>query len=446
MNYLLKGGRVVDPSQQLDSCPLDILVERGVIVKLEDNIAKTGAAGRRAKSGDLQVFNLEGMVVAPGLIDMHTHLREPGFEYKETIRTGSEAAVASGFTSIACMPNTNPVNDNRAVTEFIKRKAQECGLVRVYPVATITVGSEGAHLAEFADLKDAGAVAFSDDGKPVMNAGIMRRALEYAASIGMPVISHCEDLNLSAGGLMNEGWIATKLGLPGIPGIAEDIMVARDIALAGFTGTPVHIAHVSTKEAVSLIRNAKTRGIGVTAETAPHYFSLTDEFLEEFDTNGKVNPPLRTPDDLQAIKEGLWDGTIDAIASDHAPHGRTDKEVEFEYASAGISGLETSLALGLRLVEEGALTLTQLIEKMSIMPAKILKIPGGTLRVGSVADITAFDPGMAWTVALPLFRSRGKNSPFGGWALRGKAVLTLVNGEVKYRNPLPLDGGGLGWG
>lgn len=443
MNYLLRGGRVVDPSQNLDAY-LDILVEEGSVIRLDKNIVGGSRAGRRAKSGDLQVLDLEGMVVAPGLIDMHTHLREPGFEYKETIRTGSEAALAGGFTSIACMPNTNPVNDNRAVTEFIRRKARECDLVHVYPVAAITRGVEGVQLAEFADLKDAGAIAFSDDGKPVMNAGIMRRALEYAASIGMPVISHCEDINLSAGGLMNEGWTATQLGLPGIPSIAEDIMVARDIAIAGFTGTPVHIAHVSTKEAVSLVRNAKTRGIRVTVETAPHYFSLTDEFLEGFDTNGKVNPPLRTTDDLQAIKEGLRDGTIDAIASDHAPHSRIDKEVEFEYAASGISGLETSLALGLRLVEEGFLTLPQLIEKMSVMPAKILQIPGGTLREGSVADITVLDPGLSWTVENSLFRSLGKNSPFTGWVLRGKAVLTMVNGEIKYRKPLPLDGGGLG--
>jgi dihydroorotase len=439
MNYLLKGGLVVDPSQELDTC-LDVLVERGVIVKLEKNIAKTVTAGRHAKSGALEMLNLECMVVTPGLIDMHTHLREPGFEYKETIHTGSEAALAGGFTSIACMPNTNPVNDNRAVTEFINKKARESGLVRVYPVANITRGAEGTHLAEFSDLKNAGAIAFSDDGKPVMNAGIMRRALEYAASIGMPVISHCEDINLSSGGSMNEGWTATELGLPGIPSIAEDVMVAREIAIAGFTGAPVHIAHVSTKEAVSLIRNAKTRGIRVTAETAPHYFSLTDEFLEGFDTNGKVNPPLRTADDLLAIKEGLRDGTIDAIASDHAPHGRTDKEVEFDYAASGISGLETSLALGLKLVEDGILTLPQLIGKMSVMPAKILHIPGGTLRVGAAADITVFDPAITWKVTPSMFRSRGKNSPFAGWTLRGKAVLTMVDGDIKYQNAVSLDG------
>jgi dihydroorotase len=431
MNYLLKGGRVVDPSQQLDA-PMDILVENGRIAQIEENIGRNIAAGRRMKCGDAKLIDLKGMMITPGLVDMHTHLREPGFEYKETILTGSEAALAGGFTSIACMPNTNPVNDNRAVTEFVKKKARECGLVRVYPVAAITKGSEGSQLAEFGDLKDAGAIAFSDDGKPVMNADVMRRALEYAESLRMPVISHCEDLNLSAGGVMNEGWTATQLGLNGIPGIAEDIMAARDIILADFTCTAVHIAHVSTKEAVSIVREAKKRGIRVTAETAPHYFSLTDEFLEGFDTNGKVNPPLRTREDAAAVKEGLRDGTIDAIACDHAPQGRTDKEVEFDYALFGISGLETSLALGLRLVEEGVLTLSQLIEKMAFMPAGILQIPGGTLKVGADADLTVIDMNRTWRVVPSKFRSRGKNSPFAGWDLRGKAILTMVNGEIKY--------------
>ena len=433
MNYLLKGGRIVDPSQHLDSCPMDILVESGRISRLEEDIHKTITAGRRAKSGGFTLLDLKGRVITPGLVDMHTHLREPGFEYKETIRTGSEAALAGGFTSIACMPNTRPVNDNRAVTEFIKRKAVECGLVRVYPVAAATRGSEGGHLAEFGDLKDAGAVAFSDDGKPVMNAGIMRRVLEYAGSIGMTVISHCEDLNLSAGGMMNEGWAATRFGLSGIPGIAEDVMVVRDMLLAEFTKTSVHIAHISTKEAVAIVRDAKRRGVRVTAETAPHYFSLTDEFLEGFDTNGKVNPPLRTAEDVRAVKEGLRDGTIDVIASDHAPHGRTDKEVEFDYASFGISGLETSLALGLRLVEEGILTLPQLIEKMAFTPAMILQIPGGTLAVGKAADLTVIDTDKAWRVDPSAFLSLGKNTPFAGWELRGKAVLTMVDGAIKYR-------------
>ncbi len=278
---------------------------------------------------------------------MHTHLREPGFEYKETIASGSEAAVAGGFTSVACMPNTNPVNDNRSVTEFIRRKAAECGLANVYPIAAISLKSEGAALTEFWDLKDAGAVGFSDDGKPVMNAALMRRALEYASSLDMPIIVHCEDRNLSAGGVMHEGFVSTEIGLPGIPAIAEDVMVARDLLLAEFTGAPLHIAHVSTAGAVRLIREAKARGVRVTAETAPHYFTLTDEAVRTFDTNAKVYPPLRGAEDVAAIREGLRDGTIDVIASDHAPHARTDKEVEFDYAASGLTGLETSLALSL---------------------------------------------------------------------------------------------------
>ena len=432
MNYLLKGARVVDPAGQLDFGPLDILVENGRIVRVAEGISPA-AAGRRGKNAGLESLDLNGMVITPGLIDMHTHLREPGFEYKETIWTGSQAAVAGGFTAVACMPNTCPVNDNRAVTEFIKRKAQECGLVRVYPIAAVTAASKGVQLAEFADLKDAGAVAFSDDGKPVMDAGIMRRALEYAASLRMPVISHCEDLNLSAGGVMNEGSAATRLGLSGVPGSAEDVMVARDIILADYTGTPVHIAHVSTKEAVSLVREAKKRGIAVTAETAPHYFTLTDEYLENYDTNGKVNPPLRSADDVGAIREGLKDGTIDVIASDHAPHGRTDKEVEFDHASFGISGLETSLALGLGLVEEGVLTLSQLIAKMTTLPARILRIAGGTLEAGAAADLTVIDPAKSWRVVPAALCSRGKNTPFAGWELRGKAILTMVDGQIRYR-------------
>jgi dihydroorotase len=433
MNYLLKGGKVVDPSQQLDLSVMDVLVEDGRIARLEENISKTVTAGRRAKSGDLTLLDLKDMAITPGLIDMHTHLREPGFEYKETIRTGGEAALAGGFTSLACMPNTLPVNDNRSVTEFIRRKSLECNLVRLYPVAAITKDLKGAQLAEFGDLKDAGAVAFSDDGKPVSDAGIMRRALEYAASLNMPVISHCEDIALSAGGVMNEGFMSTQLGLQGIPSSAEEIIVARDIILAEFTKTAVHLAHISTKGAVSLVREAKRRGIMITAETAPHYFSLTDECLKEYDTSAKVNPPLRTQEDVEAVKEGLRDGTIDLIACDHAPHGRTDKEVEFDYASFGISGLETSLALGLRLVEEKVLTLVQLVEKMSSIPAKVMKIPGGTLSAGVAADLTVIDLSKTWTVNPSSFRSRGKNTPFVGWNLQGKAVLTMVNGEIRYR-------------
>ena len=331
------------------------------------------------------------------------------------------------------MPNTRPVNDNRSVTEFIIRRAAQCNLVNVYPIAAISRGSEGVTMAEFWDLKNAGAVAFSDDGKSVMNSALMRRALEYASSLDMPIISHCEDTGLSAGGSLNEGLISTELGLAGIPAMAEDVMVARDIIISEFTGAVLHIAHVSTAGAVRLIRNARERGVKVTAETAPHYFSLTDEAVKEFDTNAKVYPPLRSMEDVMAIKEGLRDGTIAAIASDHAPHAITDKEVEFEYAASGISGLETALALSLKLVTDGILTLNQLIEKMSTNPARILHIPKGTLQVGADADITVVDLEKVWTVDPQRLCSKGKNSPFLGWQVKGKAILTIVGGEIKHR-------------
>jgi dihydroorotase len=427
MTLLLKGGRVIDPSRKTD-CDSDLLIEDGKIVK----IGKTLLKGE--KLSEVETIDLRGKWVVPGLIDMHTHLRDPGYEYKETIATGSEAAVAGGFSSVACMPNTNPVNDNRSVTEFIRRKATECGLANVYPIAAITVKSEGSLLSEFWDLKDAGAIGFSDDGKSVMNAALMRRALEYASSMDMPLIVHCEDKNLSLGGVMHEGSVSTELGLAGIPAIAEDVMVARDLLLAEYTGAAVHIAHVSTAGAVRLIREAKSRDVRVTAETAPHYFSLTDEAVLQFDTHTKVNPPLRGAQDRKAILAGLSDGTLDVIASDHAPHARTDKEVEFDYAASGLTGLETSLALSLRLVSEGILTLADLIKKMTGNPAHILHIPKGTLAIGADADVTVIDPEKIWNVDRTLFRSRGKNTPFHGWTMKGKAVLTVVGGVIRYRD------------
>lgn len=427
MTLLLKGGRLIDPSRKTDG-DADLLVEDGKIVKTGKVLLK----GK--KPSDVEILDLRGKWVVPGLIDMHTHLREPGFEYKETIATGCEAAVAGGFSSVACMPNTNPVNDSRSVTEFILRKATECGLANVYPIAAITVKSEGSLLSEFWDLKDAGAIGFSDDGKSVMNASLMRRALEYASSLDMPVIVHCEDKNLSSGGVMHEGSVSTELGLAGIPVIAEDVMVARDLLLAEFTGAAVHIAHVSTAGAVRLIREAKSRGVRVTAETAPQYFSLTDEAIRNFDTNAKVYPPLRSAEDRKAVREGLSDGTLDVIASDHAPHARTDKEVEFDYAASGLTGLETSLALSLRLVTDGVLTPSNLVEKMTINPAQILHIPKGTLTVGADADVTVIDPEKVWTVDRTLFCSRGKNSPFHGWTMKGKAVLTIVGGVIRYHD------------
>jgi dihydroorotase len=424
MRLLLKGGRIIDPSQNMDAT-MDLLIEKGTVSR----IATTIPEGKGQKT---EVIDLTGMIITPGLIDMHTHLREPGHEYKETIQTGSEAAVAGGFTSIACMANTEPVNDNRSVTEFIMRQAQAAGMARVCPVAAVSKGEDGKVLTEFADLKDAGAVALSDDGNPVMDSSLMRNALEYASSLGIPLISHCEDWNLSAGGLMNEGFMSTELGLPGIPNTAEHIMIARDIALAEFSDVSVHIAHVSAAESVRIIREAKKRGVKVTAETAPHYFTLTDEALTEFSTNFKMYPPLRRNEDIEAIKEGLKDGTIDAIASDHAPHSSIEKDVEFEYAANGIIGLETSLSASLTLVKENILSLSQLIAKMSTNPAEILKIPGGTLKVGSNADITVIDLQKKWTVKADKFRSKSRNTPFEGRNFRGRAVLTIVGGDVKY--------------
>lgn len=429
MKLLLTGARIIDPSQNIDS-KMDILLEDGKVAKLGANLSKS--AKLKDPETITKVIDLTGMILVPGLIDMHTHLREPGYEYKETIASGAAAAVAGGFTSIACMPNTSPVNDNRSTTEFIRRKAAQAALANVYPVGAISHDSAGSQLTEFWDLEEAGIVALSDDGKPVMNAALMRRAMEYAFSLQLPVISHCEDINLSVNGQMNEGYYSTILGLNGIPSIAEEAMVARDILIAEFTKTSVHIAHVSTAGSVRLIRNAKERGINVTAETAPHYFTLTDESLTGYDTNFKINPPLRSEQDVAAIKEGLADGTIDVIACDHAPHGRTDKEVEFEYAANGISGLETSLPLSLNLIGSKILSWPELIMKMSVNPARILNLPKGTLATGADADITAIDPALEWIVDVQAFHSRGKNSPFHGRRMQGKAILTIVGGEIKY--------------
>jgi len=429
MTTLLRGGRVIDPSQKIDDV-MDVLIEGNRIAATGRNLVED-AKGRKKDPG-LTVIDVRGKLVVPGLIDIHTHLREPGYEYKETVESGCEAAVAGGFTSIACMPNTNPVNDNRSVTEFILRQAQKAGLATVYPIAAVSRGSEGKALTEFGDLKEAGAAGFSDDGRPVMHAGLMKRALEYAHSLDLPVVAHCEDWQLSKGGLMNEGLVSTELGMPGIPTISEDIMVMRDILIAEYVGTSVHICHVSSAGAVRILRQARERGVRVTAETAPQYLLLTDEALKGFDTSCKVNPPLRSAEDVAAVRAGLRDGTIEVIASDHAPHSAIEKEVEFEYAASGMVGLETSLGLSWKLVEEGVLTPSELIARMTVNAARVLRIPKGTLKKGADADVTVIDPKKTWTVDVRAFRSKSRNSPFNGWKLPVKAVLTIVGREIKY--------------
>ncbi|MEW6079344.1 MAG: dihydroorotase [Thermodesulfobacteriota bacterium] len=427
---VIRGGRVVDPGH-LDGI-YDIYISEGRIVDIAAPSA--GAASSPAVTEEIQAA---GKIVTPGLIDMHVHLREPGYEYKETIATGCLAAACGGFTAVCPMPNTEPVNDRAEVCRFMISQAAASGVgVRVLPIGAISRDQEGKDLAEFAGLKEAGAVAVSDDGKPVSDDLLMRRAMEYAKGFGLPVISHCEVVSLAAGGAMNEGLASTRLGLAGIPNAAERIMVERDIALCELTGAALHIAHVSARESVRAIREAKKRGVPVTAETAPHFFMLTDEAVGEYDTAAKVNPPLRSEADREAVCEGLADGTIDAIASDHAPHSVMEKEVEFDLAANGISGLETSLALSLSLVRRNLISISRLVEAMSLAPARILGLPGG-LAVGGPADITVIDPDMAWRVDAASFRSLGKNTPFDRWELQGKAVLTMVGGRVVYYGLAP---------
>lgn len=423
MGLLIKGGLVVDPAQALQETR-DVLIENGKITALEP-VGIIPAEGH-------QVIEAQHLVVAPGLIDMHTHLREPGEEYKETIASGGQAAAAGGFTAVACMPNTRPVNDCAALTRFILEKARQAAGPRVYPVGAISQGSHGERLAEYGDLQEAGVVALSDDGRPVMNAQLMRRALEYARTFGLPIISHCEDLHLRGSGVMHEGLVSLQLGLRGIPAAVEEVMVFRDLALARLTGGRLHIAHVSTAGSVALIRQAKKEGLPVTAETAPHYFTLTDEAVRGFDTNAKMYPPLRQAEDVAAIREGLADGTLDCVATDHAPHSSLEKEVEFELAANGIIGLETALGLTLTLVHEGELTLSQAIAKLSTAPARILGVAGGTLHPGMPADVTLIDLHQRWQVDVTQFKSKSRNSPFHGWELQGRAVMTLVGGEIIY--------------
>ncbi|MGH7806522.1 MAG: dihydroorotase [Thermodesulfobacteriota bacterium] len=425
MKILIKEGRLIDPSEKLDKTG-NILLEDGKIKGYPSDTKKL------EKEPATKVIDAQGMIVAPGFIDMHVHLREPGFEYKETIRTGCEAAAAGGFTSVVCMPNTNPVNDNASVTEYILLKARTEGIVNVFPIGAITKGEKGETLAEIGEMWEAGCVGISDDGHSVMNSRVMRHAMEYVKAFGVPVISHAEDIDLSGHGVMNEGFTSTVLGLRGIPNASEEVMVARDITLAELTGAHLHIAHVSTAGAVRLIRDAKKRGVKVTAEATPHHFTLTDRAILNYDTNAKVNPPIRGQGDVEAIREGLKDGTIDVIATDHAPHSEDEKKVEFDLAPFGISGLETGLPLALKLVQDGVLTLPELIRKLTINPAKIIRINRGTLKVGSVADVVVFDPNRPITVDRNKFRSKGKNSPFHGWQLSGSVLHTIVGGKVVF--------------
>src|SRR5688500_8001492 len=428
MKLSLKGGRIVDPAAGRDGS-FDVLIDDGRIARVEKDLPVDGA----------EVFAVRpGWIVAPGLIDMHVHLREPGHEHKETVATGGAAAVAGGFTAVACMPNTDPVNDHAGITRSILQKAADARLVRVYPIGAGSMGSKGQQLSELADQQSAGCVAVSDDGRPVATALLMRRALEYAGMLGVPVIDHCEDPSLKGEGVVHEGYCASRLGLRGIPGIAESLMVERDVSLAELTGAHVHIAHMSARQSLRAVRGGKERGARVTCEVTPHHFVLTDEALDgeiKYDTNLKMNPPLREAADRDALLEGLADGSIDAIATDHAPHHSDEKLVEFDHAPFGIAGLETAVALVFdRLVHPGRIGLLRAIELLSTNPAKLLNVPGGTLGEGAPADVTILAPDLAVTIDAAALRSKSKNTPFGGWQLRGGVVATFVGGRMVYRN------------
>ena len=429
MKRLLKGGRLVDPANGRDGV-FDVLIDG-------DRIAQIGR-DLPADSGVTVVEVPSGLIVCPGLIDMHVHLREPGQEHKETVATGTAAAVAGGFTAVACMPNTTPVNDNAGVTEYMLKKAAEANLARVYPIGAVSRGQKGEQLADIAELKAAGCVAITDDGRPVATALLMRRALEYTSMFDMPVIEHCEDQTLKGDGVAHEGYQASSLGLRGIPSEAESIMALRDISLALLTGGAVHIAHMSARQTLDAVRFGKSRGARVTCEVTPHHFVLTDEMLAApvaYDTNTKMNPPLREAADRDAMLQGLADGSIDVIATDHAPHAADEKQVEFDHAPFGITGLETAVSLCVdRLVHRGLVTLPRLVELLSVNPAKILNVPGGSLSEGAAADITILAPDLAVTVDVARMKSKSRNTPFGGWELRGGVAATIVGGRAVYVN------------
>ena len=425
MKTLVRNGHVIDPGRFNGKA--DVLIVDGKIAAVGANLPVKGD-----NSSHVTIIEAKGLWVCPGFVDLHVHLREPGFEYKETIATGARAAVAGGFTSVCCMPNTRPVNDSRSVTEFILRQAASAKQAHVFPIGAITKGSDGNELAEIGDLYEAGCVALSDDGRPVMQSLIMRRAMEYALAFNLPIIDHCEDLSLAEGGSMNEGLVSTELGLAGIPSAAEEVMVARNVALAELTGARLHLAHVSTLGSVRLVREAKSRGLAVTAEACPHHFSLTEEAVRNFNTHAKMNPPLRTDADVQAVKEGLRDGTIDGIATDHAPHAVQEKQLQFDEAPFGIVGLETALPLVLNLVEEGVLSSEQAISKLTCAPAQVFALPKGTLALGADADVVLIDPDHTWVVDPSRFQSKARNTPFTGWTMKGRVMKTIVGGEVVY--------------
>ena len=425
-HVVLRGGRVIDPSQQVDA--------KGDLVLADGKVEAFETAAGASYGDDYEVIDCSGLVVAPGFIDVHCHLREPGREDVETIATGARAAAVGGFTAVCAMPNTQPVTDNQAAVGFVLRQGQAANAARVHPIGAISLGQEGKSLAEFGEMVGAGAVAVSDDGRPVASAHLMRTALEYARTFGIPVADHCEEPTLAAGGAMNEGLVSARLGLKGIPSEAEEIMVIRDILLARRTGGHVHLCHMSTRGSVELIRWGKERGIRVTAEACPHHLSLTEDAVDGYNTNAKMNPPLRTAEDVEAVRDAVRDGTIDLVATDHAPHHYDEKEREFADAPNGIVGLETALAVNLTwLVHSGIVGLPLLVERMSCAPARLFNLPGGTLRKGALADVTVFDPDAAWTVDPARFASKGRNTPYAGYELRGLVELTVVDGRIIHR-------------
>ena len=433
MNLLIANGHLIDPAAP-ENTGMSVLIEDG-------RVSSWLRPGEAAPEG-CEVFDASGLLVAPGFIDMHVHLREPGQEHKETIATGCAAAVAGGWTSVCPMPNTSPVNDNAAITRYMIEQAERAGLANVFPIGAITKSSDGGELAEMGEMKAAGAVAVSDDGRPVPNAGIMRRAMQYARDFDLPVVDHCEDKSLSSGGVMNEGKVSLLLGLKGMPALAEEIDVVRDIILAKETGAHIHIAHVSTKGAIEAVRRAKNEGINVTCEVAPHHFTLMDNAVEGYDTNTKMSPPLRSEEHFLAILDGLTDGTIDAIATDHAPHHQDEKALEYDRAPFGITGLETAIGLAMtELVHKGVIDLARLVDLCSANPAKIFRLKDrGTLKPGSIADVTIIDPESVWTYSNSESRSKSRNTPFDGWSLTGRAVATIVGGRLRFVHGKYADG------